>query len=189
MNIKNHSCIIYLIGKPGTGKYTIAKELAKVGYIICDNQLINNPIFSLLNYDGFTKIPKSAWEAIGHIRKAVFNFLSVEKINSYVLTNSLYEDEGDCKLYKQVESMALKRSSIFVPVKLLISEKEHVKRITKAKRLLRLKSIDPEYVYLKKPLISIENKNLLELDVSNLPATKAAEIILDHISAVRAENH
>ena len=25
--------------------YTIAKELAKHGYIICDNQLINYPIF------------------------------------------------------------------------------------------------------------------------------------------------
>ena len=31
--------IIYLIVKSGSGKYTIAKELAKQGYIICDNQL------------------------------------------------------------------------------------------------------------------------------------------------------
>ena len=37
--------IIYLIGKSGSGKYTIAKELAKHGYIICDNQLINYPVF------------------------------------------------------------------------------------------------------------------------------------------------
>ncbi|MEY4463771.1 MAG: hypothetical protein RLZZ81_742 [Pseudomonadota bacterium] len=47
--------IIYLIGKPGTGKYTIAKELVESVYIICDNQLINNPIFALLGYDGFKK--------------------------------------------------------------------------------------------------------------------------------------
>ena len=34
--------IIYLTGKPGVGKYTIAKELAaKYGFIVCDNQLIN----------------------------------------------------------------------------------------------------------------------------------------------------
>ncbi|MCC8400282.1 MAG: hypothetical protein LN563_06965 [Rickettsia endosymbiont of Platyusa sonomae] len=50
--------IIYLIGKPGTGKYTIAKEIARAGYSICDNQHINNPIFSLLNYDGLTPIPR-----------------------------------------------------------------------------------------------------------------------------------
>ena len=43
--------IIYLIGYAGTGKYTIAKELEKSGYVICDNQLINNPINALLNYD------------------------------------------------------------------------------------------------------------------------------------------
>ena len=27
--------IIYLIGKPGTSKYTITKEIAKYGYRIC----------------------------------------------------------------------------------------------------------------------------------------------------------
>jgi dephospho-CoA kinase len=38
--------IIYLTGKPGVGKYTIAKELAaNHGFIVCDNQMINNPIF------------------------------------------------------------------------------------------------------------------------------------------------
>ncbi|HJD60261.1 MAG TPA: hypothetical protein LFW20_06440 [Rickettsia endosymbiont of Omalisus fontisbellaquei] len=53
--------IIYLIGKPGTGKYTIAKELSKSGYVICDNQLINKPIFALLVllYD-FNVIPAKA---------------------------------------------------------------------------------------------------------------------------------
>jgi len=53
--------IIYLTGKPGVGKYTIAKELAaKYGFIVCDNQLINNPIFELLQYDGYAKIPDFA---------------------------------------------------------------------------------------------------------------------------------
>lgn len=48
--------IIYLTGKPGVGKYTIAKELAaNHGFIVCDNQLINNPIFELLQYDGYAK--------------------------------------------------------------------------------------------------------------------------------------
>ena len=40
--------IIYIIGKPGTGKYTIAQEFAKLGFVICDNQLVNNPVFTLL---------------------------------------------------------------------------------------------------------------------------------------------
>src|SRR5690348_9137584 len=103
------SYIIYLIGKPGTGKYTIAQELAKFGFILCDNQLINNPIFTLLNYGGFNNVPEIAWDAIGRIRTAVFDFISMEPDHSYVLTNCLYEDEGDRTCYSQVESMALKR--------------------------------------------------------------------------------
>lgn len=71
--------IIYLTGKPGVGKYTIAKELAaKYGFIVCDNQLINNPIFELLQYDGYAKIPDFAWEAIGNIRRCVLTFLAKE---------------------------------------------------------------------------------------------------------------
>ncbi len=72
----SNSCIIYLIGKPGTGKYTVARELAKSEFIVCDNQLINNPIFTLLNYDGFRKIPEIGWSAIGRIRAAIFDFIS-----------------------------------------------------------------------------------------------------------------
>lgn len=92
--------IIYLIGKPGTGKYTIAKELAKNGYIICDNQLINNPIFALLQYDGFKDIPEFAWEIIGKIRTNIFDFITREPSNNYVLTNVLGEIERDHKLFK-----------------------------------------------------------------------------------------
>ncbi len=68
--------LIYLTGKAGIGKYTIAKELAKShGFIICDNQLINNPIFELLQYDGYAQIPEFAWDFIARIRDEIFEFL------------------------------------------------------------------------------------------------------------------
>ena len=178
---QNNSYIIYLIGKPGTGKYTIAQELAKFGFIVCDNQLINNPIFTLLNYDGFSKIPEIGWNAIGNIRTAIFDFISIEKNHNYVLTNCLYEDDGDRKCYSQVESMALKRGSLFVPVKLLISEEENLRRISEPSRRARWKSIDPQDVYQTKQLITIEHPHLLELDVSQFSAAEVAEKILKHI--------
>lgn len=181
--MSNNTKIIYLIGKPGTGKYTIAKELAKHGFVICDNQLVNNPIFTLLNYDGFTKIPEIAWEAIGRIRTAVFDFISIEQNNNYVLTNCLYENAGDRDCYLQVESMALKRGSIFIPVKLLISEEEHLKRIIEPSRRDRWKSVDPQDVYQTDQLITIEHPCLLELDVSDLSAIQVAEKIMRHVSS------
>ena len=179
-NTQEKSYVIYLIGKPGTGKYTIAQELAKFGFIVCDNQLINNPIFTLLNYDGFSKIPEIGWDAIGRIRTAVFDFISIEQNHNYVLTNCLYEDEGDRRCYSQAESMALKRGSLFIPVKLLISEEEHLKRITEPSRRARWKSIDPQDVYQTEPLIVIEHPHLFELDISQFSAAQVAEKILKH---------
>lgn len=181
MNPEFKTVIVYLTGKPGVGKYTIAKALSSHGFIICDNQLVNNPIFELLQYDGYTKIPDFAWDAIARIRDSVFEFLVTYKQNNYVLTNNLYEDEGDKRLYNQVKQMAHLRRSLFVPVRLLITVEEHLKRVTKKERLLRWKSIDPEDVYDQTPLLTIIHPNLLELNVSYLSAENAAEKILIHI--------
>lgn len=179
--MKNKTIIIYLTGKPGVGKYTIAQALAKAGFVICDNQLINNPIFELLNYDGFSNIPGFAWETIGRIRKEIFNFLSQEHEHNYVLTNNLFEDDGDRTLYEEVIQLCEKRGSLFVPIRLLISEEEHLKRVTNPSRRNRWKSIDPNDVYDNKPLLKIEHPHYFELDVSNLSAEKSSEKILEHV--------
>lgn len=183
--MKDNTIIIYLTGKPGVGKYTIAQALAKSGFVVCDNQLINNPIFELLNYDGFTKIPEFAWNAVGRIRDVIFDFLSQEHQNNYVLTNVLLEDEGDRKLYKKVTQLSERRGSLFVPVGLLISEEEHLKRITQPSRRDRWKSIDPNDVYEKKPLLKIEHPNYFELDVSDLSPIDVSEKILDHVKRLK----
>jgi len=178
--LKQKTTIIYLFGHPGTGKYTIALELAKQGFILCDNQLVNNPIFTLLNYDGFSKIPEFAWDAIGCIRTVILDFIAIEKNGNYVLTNCLYENKGDRDCYNQVENMALKRDSIFIPVKLLISEEENLKRITDPSRRDRWKSIDPQDVHQREELIQVKHPHLLELDVSSLSAAQAAAVILEY---------
>ncbi len=182
---KHKHTIIYLIGNSGVGKYTISTELAKAGYVICDNQLINNPIFALLNYDGFARIPEFAWSTIKKIRDNVFDFIIKEQNNSYVLTNVLYEDNlGDRNLCQQVEQMAAQRNSLFVPIKLLISEAENLRRIQESQRRTRWKSIDPQDVYNKKEIINIVHPNLLELEVTNLTAKEAALQCLGHVAAI-----
>jgi tRNA uridine 5-carbamoylmethylation protein Kti12 len=174
--------IIYLTGKPGVGKYTIAKELAaNHGFIVCDNQLINNPIFELLQYDGYAKIPDFAWECIGNIRTWIFRFLSNEINNSYVLTNNLYENEGDRDCYEQVQNMAKTRGSLFVPVRLLIDQDEHLRRVTNPNRRKKWKSIDPQDVYDETPLLYISHPNLFSLNVSNLSPEDVAGAIINHI--------
>ena len=174
--------IIYLTGKPGVGKYTIAKALAaKYGFIVCDNQLINNPIFELLQYDGYAKIPDFAWDTIARIRAEVFDFLAKSTQNSYVLTNCLADTDEDRQLYKQVKQMAEARGSLFIPVQLEISKEEHLKRLTRLERRERWKSIDPSDAEDNGPLISISHPNLFSLNISTLSPEDAAEAIMNHI--------
>ena len=174
--------IIYLIGKPGVGKYTISLELAKqYGFIICDNQLINNPIFKLLQYDGYSIIPDIAWDSIAKIRTEILNFLSKVPENNYVMTNCLADTEEDKAIYKQVENMAKARESIFIPVKLSISKEAHLKRLTRPERRNRWKSIDPKDAEDNDPLISITHPNLIELEISNLKAEEVAKKIMERV--------
>ena len=177
-----NTTIIYLTGKPGVGKYTIAKELAsRCDFIVCDNQLINNPIFELLQYDGYAKIPDFAWDNIARIRAEVFDFLANHLQNSYVLTNCLADTDEDRQLYGQVKQMAETRGSLFIPVQLQISKEEHLKRLTRPERRTRWKSIDPSDAEDNGPLISISHPNLLALNVNDLSPTDAADSIMNHI--------
>lgn len=181
-----NTAIIYLTGKPGVGKYTIAKVLAaRHGFIVCDNQLINNPIFELLQYDGYAKIPDFAWESIARIRAEVFNFLTKSHHNSYVLTNCLADTDEDRQLYNQVKQVAETRGSLFIPVQLQISTEEHLKRLTRPERRSRWKSIDPSDAEDNGPLISISHPNLLKLNISNLSPEDAAGSIMNHIKISR----
>lgn len=190
MTYDKPTIIIYLIGKPGVGKYTIAKELAaKYGFIVCDNHLINNPIFALLQYDGYTKIPDFAWDTIAHIRAEVLDFLSKATHHSYVLTNCLANTDEDKELYAQVKHMAEVRGSLFIPVQLKISKEEHLKRLTMTERQERWKSIDPQDAEDNAPLLPIVDINLLELNVSNLSHVDAAEAVVNHINTCRSSNN
>ena len=186
--MSSQSIIIYLTGKPGVGKYTIALALSKkYDFIICDNQLINNPIFELLQYDGYAKIPDFAWDSIAKIRTEILDFLTKVPVNNYVLTNCLAETQEDRKMYEQVEGMANSRGSLFIPVKLEISKDEHLKRLTKPERRNRWKSIDPQDAEDNGPLLSIAHPNLLILEISDLKPEVAAQEIIKHINRLNPD--
>lgn len=175
---------LYLIGFAGTGKYTIAKELAKFGYKVIDNHLINNPIFSLLDLDGITPIPDKAWVAIGKIREAVFQFITDHPPANYVLTNILLDDADDHAFYERMVQAATRRGSLFIPVKLLIASHEREKRIKTAERKERFKTHVSPPEEQQKGLIQIDHSHLLELDVTHLSAAQAAAAILEFVEEI-----
>lgn len=81
--------------------------------------------------------------------------------------------------------MALQRGSLFVPIKLLISEEENKRRIANPERALRYKSLSIEG---NSELINISHPHLLELDVSDLSAVAAAEKILEHTVSINKKS-
>ncbi|MCD8491927.1 MAG: hypothetical protein LRY51_08510 [Geovibrio sp.] len=99
--------IIYLLGFPGTGKYTIAKEIcAQADVRLVDNHLVNNPLFSLIWQDGTTPLPPRIWDNIGKVWEAVLD--TIVHISapdtSFVLTNALTDQGGvDRGWYERVQ--------------------------------------------------------------------------------------
>ncbi len=145
---------------------------------------MNNLIFTLAQYGAHTKIPTSTRDIIESKWKNIVNFLSTIKDHSYILTNNLYESTRDKTQYERVKFMAQQRGSIFIPIRLLIDQDEHFKRITDPNRRILHKTIDPQYVGDEKPLLSISHPHLLEINVSNLSPTGAAEALFKHIHKV-----
>lgn len=185
--------IIYLIGFAGTGKYTIAQELCREEDIkLVDNHLINNPVFSVVGADGKTPLPNAVWDNTWKIRRIVLD--SIRDISpgdfSFVFTNCLYHScSDDYKLFQEIVELSATRDATFVPVRLLISEDELVERRTSAQRKARMKDISAENArreYNETRLIDIEHTNLLDLDVTDIPASDAAKRILAHIEAIAA---
>lgn len=178
--------IIYLIGFSGTGKLTIAREIARLsGARIVDNHLINNPVFSLISLDSKTPLPDSVWQKVWAIRHIVLQV--IEEISphdfSFIFTNELVEgSEGDKKLFKEIEELAIKRRAIFLPVRLLCKEEELCRRVISTERKNSLKDTSIENARKKsrnQTILQPNHPNTLSLDVSDLIPLQAAQLILE----------
>ena len=179
--------IIYILGFPGTGKLTIAKEICKQADIkLVDNHLTCNPVFALIHTDGKTPLPESVWNNVAEIRRVVFNtMVNLSPADwSFVLTNALNKnDPDDIPIFKATEEMAKARNACFVPVRLLCGKEENLRRVVSPERKLNMKHITPEgleRVRRDNDVFYSNHPNELTLDVTDLPAKKAAKLILKH---------
>jgi hypothetical protein len=183
--------VIYLLGYPGVGKYTIATEIAAMtGAVVVDNQLINHPVLTLLDWDGVSMLPPEIWRPIGQIREAVLAVLEdvAPRSISYVLTNALEDGpEGDA-LFGRIRRVAAARDSVFLPVVLSCDPAEQARRVTSADRIRRLKTSDAEQLrtYMATTAMYIPaDPHLLSLDTTHLSSTQAAEAILRRVNDLR----
>lgn len=188
MSAKKQSFVIYLLGSPGVGKYTIATEIARqANAVVVDNQLVNTPILTLLNWDGISQLPADVWDRIEPIREAVFSFMkdSAPRSINYVLTNALEDDGGESQeIFDRVKSIADCREAVFLPVHIKCDPEEQLKRVSTEQRKKRLKMSEPDQLvdYLATVVTLIpEDPNLFTLDVTELSPQEAAQRILKQV--------
>lgn len=183
--------ILHLNGFPGTGKLTVAKELAKDGDIrLIDNHMLNNPIFTLVRENSVDPIPEEAWVAIRAIRKIVLDGLStIAKPHlNFVMTNCLgHEDPEDYAIYEGVRDAATKSGRVYIPVLLSCSEEENLNRIMHEGREANMKMRDTSGLVKLRGEFTLAGKDhphALHLDITTLQPHESAEQIRAHVQSV-----
>jgi hypothetical protein len=134
---------IYLMGVAGAGKLTVAKAIAaKTGARVVDNQLINNPVFSVVRQDGVTPLPRAVWDRVFTIRTAVLETIaSLSPAEwSFVFTHEAYGEPYDIAVYQLTREAAAARNAAFLPVRLICDPDEIARRVMNPERRVLMKS-------------------------------------------------
>jgi len=180
-----NGAFIYLIGFAGCGKLTIAQAIqARCDFILADNHLVNNVIFSLIDPDGKTELPEKVWEHVRRVRSAMLDTIRdlAKPGRSFIFTNELLEgEERDRQIFLEIADLARHRGAIFLPVRLTIAPVELARRVVSPGRAERFKEIDPQAALTKareREVIRPHGFNFIEVDVSTITAEEAAERIL-----------
>ncbi|TBY86466.1 AAA family ATPase [Rhizobium leguminosarum] len=182
------SVFVLLLGFPGVGKLTIAKELGSlISAKIVDNHRFNNPILRLLDEEGTAPLPKGIWEYTGRVRQAVLDAITAYSGPSanFIFTHAGVEgDERSARTYQQFVEAARQRAAVFVPVRLLCAEEELARRVSSPARRDHLKTTDVETSRSRSQqavVLNLPHQHALTLDVTFISPLESAAAIRDHV--------
>ena len=186
--------LVLLIGFAGTGKYAIGRELCRrTGAKLVDNHLIANPVFTVVDADGVTPLPKEVWAKLKEIRRIVYE--SIRELSpanlGFVLTMELRENNpDDHSAIHDLEKLAAARQSLFVPIRLVCDVEELCRRVADPKRRERLKETSMENTRRKSSQDAVLNPrhaNLRTIDVTAKSPSETADAIIREVDSIRAE--
>lgn len=132
-------------------------------------------------------MPAEVWQNITIIRDVVFDTITTLSPSDYsfIFTNELIEgNETDLKIYRKIETIAAQRGSNFLPVRLICEVDELCKRVISEERKINHKMIDANSArqqFSKSKVLTPNHPNTLTLDVTNLSAKQAADVILKRL--------
>lgn len=181
--------LVLLLGFPGVGKLTIARELGPMlPARVIDNHWISNPVLGLLDDDGHGPLPDAVWDQTARIRQAVLETIATlcHPTASFIFTNAgLQGDQRSIASYRQVKGAADRRRACFLPVRLVCDEAELVRRVVSPERRARLKSIDAEAARRRSRTAAVldpGHPDTLTLDVTAASAADSARAIYRRVA-------
>lgn len=185
--MKTETKIIHLIGFPGTGKYTIAKELCRQdeSLVLIDNHAINNVLFSTMDLS--KRLPVEIFGYINEIYDVLFKTMSTisRKDKSFIFTNTLTnEDDFDRIFLNKIIEMSERRNSVYIPIRLVCGRKELHRRLVTPERKKKMKLTDTvmlDSFISGKNVILTKHENEFTLDVGSLSVKTSVSKIENYV--------
>ncbi len=185
------SYVFSLTGWPGTGKYTVAKELvSQLGASghetrLLDNHSTANPILGVVRIEPDMPVPPEVWHRVRELRAVIFTTITTLSPPewSFAFTNFIADTPADREHYRRLEELADARRSHFVPVLMTVERDELLRRMAQPERAARMKITNTDLArmtFLTRALFVPDHENTLELDVTHVQPGAAATRIIEH---------
>lgn len=176
--------IVYLVGPPGVGKYTVGRLLAeRLSAKLLDNHFWSNPIFDVVEPDG-RPLPAGVWDRTNDVLSAVLETLARfgPTGRNYVFTHAVSDAAGhplDWIIAGKILWAAERRRASLLAVRLACGEGQLRERISQETRRLRFKTTDAAQAQAlaSLPPFPITHDWILDLDTSGLSAAETADRI------------